>query len=103
MDEQKQAKEQLDRELREIHFTKQREVLTAIRKPTWRKKLNNLWNKEVSIPLFPVSSLLVILLFSFGLYTVNDINQDMEPRKLIEIGDSIYWKQEMEGRMSDEK
>lgn len=103
MEEKTQIKKHLDQELKDLHFTKHVDVLNKIKQPTKKEKLSQLWNKEVTIPILPVSSVLVILLFSYGIFVIQDINVEYEQNELINIGGNRYWQEDIEGRMKNEE
>ena len=104
MEEKNQMKNRLDEELENIRFTKQADVLKKVYRPTWKDKLHLLWNKEISIPILPVSSAIVILLFGYGFFTISEFNNQEEyPHETIEIGGSTYWKAEIERRLANEE
>ncbi|WP_405102816.1 hypothetical protein [Oceanobacillus sp. FSL H7-0719] len=101
MGEKKQIKKQLDNELKNLVFMKQEEVLKQLTPRDWRTKVRRFWNKEITIPLLPVSSVFVLLLFGYGFFNVYD-NRELEHQELIELGGSTYWKDEIEERIADE-
>lgn len=101
MEEKKQIKKHLDKELENLVFTKQADVLNQLTPKRWKMKVKQLWNKEIPIPLLPVSSVFVLLLFGYGFFSVYD-NQEFEHQELIEIGGNTYWKDEIEERIADE-
>ncbi|MFA9558653.1 hypothetical protein ACERII_15205 [Evansella sp. AB-rgal1] len=87
--QQKELKRQLDSELSHFSFTKQGGVLSKTHPKTWSEKVNNWWNKEITIPLLPVGAITVLLLLTAGMILFsNDGGQQVE---LIERGGNIYW------------
>ena len=102
MEERKIVKERLDKELQELQFTKQADVLKKLQDNSWRTKLHRLWNKELSIPLLPVSSVFAIFLFAYGVFQINELTPQHEYRETIEIGGSMYYKDDVERRLADE-
>lgn len=102
MEEKRQIKKHLDQELKDIHFTKQADVLKQLKPKGWKMRLKQLWNKEISIPLLPVSSVFVLFIFGYGYFNIYDTNQQFEEKETIEFGGSTYWKNEVEGMITDE-
>jgi hypothetical protein len=92
--EREELKRQLDKELQSVKFSLQQEVLSGVRRQTFRQKLSALLNKEVEIPLLPVGAI-VALFFSWG---IKDIIPEEKQTKyfaeneLIEAGGNTYRK-----------
>ena len=101
MEEKKEIKKHLDMELKNLTFTKQADVLNQLHPTGWKMKLKRLWNKEISIPLLPVSSVFVLFILGYGFLNIYD-NQQFDDKELIELGGSTYWKNEVERRLADE-
>lgn len=98
-----QVKQKLDEELKSLKFTKQIEVLETMKQPTWREKLHAFWNKEITIPILPVSTAIVLLLFGYGYYTIEDHLREVDQNEIIKINGNMYWKDDIEGRISIEE
>lgn len=95
----KQLKRHLDKEMEHIHFSRQKNVLNEIKRQTWKDKLHRLWNKEISIPLIPVSTAFVLLIMTLGyveLYPIEQLDNEEQNKKLIEVAGNYYWKDEFE-------
>ncbi|MFD2045094.1 hypothetical protein ACFSTA_15530 [Ornithinibacillus salinisoli] len=101
MEDKRQFKKQLDKELASITFCKQNNVLDRAYPRTWKDKIRNLWNKEVEVPLLPISAVCVIIMFSFG-YKEFYLNQHQvitNENVLIEVAGNTYWKEDLERAM----
>ena len=103
MEERKQIKKHIEEELEGLHFTKQENVLNQLKNhPTWKTRFKQLWNKEITIPLLPVSSAFVLLIFGYGFFNMYELNNQFEQKEFIEIGGNTYWKDEIEGMIDNE-
>lgn len=102
MEEKRQIKRHLDKELENVHFTKHADVLNQLKPKSKRMKLKQFWNKEISIPLLPVSSAFVLFIFGFGFTNIYDTNQQFKQKEIVELGESFYWKDDIEGMIADE-
>lgn len=91
-------KKQLDKELQPLTFSKQRNVIDRLGKPTRKQRLNALWHKEIEIPLLPVAAVgMVIVLLSGVMLTGNDISYTTrDSNETIKIGGNVYWKEDFE-------
>lgn len=91
-------KKQLDKELEHLRFTKQRNVIDQISKPTWKQRLNSLWHKEIEIPLLPVAAVgMLIVLLSSLTFADNEISYTTrDSKETIKIGGNVYWKEDYE-------
>ncbi|SET36028.1 hypothetical protein SAMN05216389_109164 [Oceanobacillus limi] len=98
--EKKQLKNQLENELQSLHFSSQKEVLDQAYPTTWKQKIAQLWNKEIEIPLLPVSAIVALLVCSYGYKEIhmNDENEKQE-KVLVELAGNTYWKDELEREM----
>lgn len=97
-----QIKRRLDSELEQVHFSKQQEVVQRIYPITWKQKLNKLWNKEITIPLIPISAAFVMFIMVIGYVEINPlelINHERVEKKLIDVGGNYYWKDDFERAM----
>lgn len=101
--DKKRVKQKLDEELRTLQFTKQADVLEKLIQPTQKDKLHAWWNKEIAIPILPVSSAVFLLLFGYGFFTLYDSYEENEEKTVIEINGNTYWKDELERRISIEE
>ncbi|MBM4764401.1 hypothetical protein [Bacillus sp. B15-48] len=96
-DEKKQIKAQLDRELQEVKFTKQQKVLNRTHPISFKQRLLALWNKELEVPLLPVSSVIILTFLVFGMFAWNnEPHTSLSQRELVEAGGNTYWKDELE-------
>ncbi|MHA6251860.1 hypothetical protein [Oceanobacillus sp. CAU 1775] len=102
MKEKQQIREQLVNELKDIRFTKKAEVLKQIEDRSWKTKFHRLWNKEISIPLLPVSSVFAVFLFAYGVFQISEMNPNYEIKETIVIGGNMYVKEDVERRLADE-
>jgi hypothetical protein len=94
-----QLKRHLDNELEQVHFTTQQEVINRINRLTWKEKLHRLWNKEISIPLIPVSTAFIVLTMTIGyveFYPWKQIDNATHEKKLIKVAGNYYWKDDFE-------
>lgn len=90
---------QLDKELSGLEFTKQQQVLDHVHSLTWKQKIASIWNKEIELPLLPLSAVFMLLFLGFGAkeFIVNiDKQQTMTDKLLIEVGGNVYWKDDFE-------
>lgn len=92
-------KQQLDNELEHLTFTKQRAVINHIQQQTWRQKCAAMWNKEIEVPLVPVTTVSFTLLLCFGIAFSGD--SDSTPAhsysdETIKVGGNVYWKEDFE-------
>ncbi|WP_042142852.1 hypothetical protein [Paucisalibacillus sp. EB02] len=95
----KQLKRHLDKELEHIHFSRQQDVLNKIKHSTWNEKLHRIWNKEISIPLLPVSTAFIILIAAISyveLSPMEQIDNENQNKKLIQVAGNYYWKDDFE-------
>lgn len=91
-------KKQLDKELEHLRFTKQRNIMGRMGKPTWKQRLNSLWHKEIEIPLLPVAAFgMMIVLLSGLTFAGNEISYTTrDSNETIKIGGNVYWKEDFE-------
>ncbi|GIO28705.1 hypothetical protein [Ornithinibacillus bavariensis] len=92
-------KNQLDKELEIIQFSGQKEVLNRVYPKTWKQKFLKLWNKELTIPIVPVSAVFVLLIMVIGYVEIKPTehsNRDNEKRELINVAGNYYWKDAFE-------
>ena len=97
-----QLKRHLDKELEQIQFSRQVEVMNKITRITWKDKLHRLWNKEITIPLIPISAVLALCIVLIGYKE----KWQEEPKNtnsgvLITVAGSYYWKEDLERMMSE--
>jgi hypothetical protein len=95
----KQLKRHLDKEMEHIHFSRKQNVLNEIKRQTWKNKLHRLWNKEISIPLIPVSTAFVLFIMALGYVELSPLEQNdkkNQDKKLIQVAGNYYWKDEFE-------
>jgi len=97
-EKKRQLKNQLDHELKSLHFSKQKDVLERTHPVTWRQKASKLWNKEINIPLVPVSALCVVLLLLFGYkeMILPEMDNTTVEKELIDVAGNMYWKDDFE-------
>jgi len=97
---QKELKEQLEVELKELRFTGQDSVLRRTHPQTWRDRLLILWNKELELPLLPLgmTAALLLTLVAVGRMDARDGNTMavQDRRELVEVAGNIYWKEDYE-------
>jgi len=95
--EKEKMKQQLDKELQHIQFTKQQEVLKRTHPVDFKERLASLWNKEIEIPILPVCTVITILFLSFGFWGfTNEKEHQPLQRELVEAGGNVYWKDQLE-------
>ena len=98
----RQLKNHLDKELTQIQFSGQLEVMNKINQITWKDKLHRLWNKEISIPLIPVGAVLALCIFWIGYKEIpQDERKNTNSGVLISVAGSYYWKDDFERMMSE--
>ncbi|ADU31060.1 hypothetical protein Bcell_2807 [Evansella cellulosilytica DSM 2522] len=94
-EEQIRVNDQLKKELSSYSFTHHEEVIKHTHPKTFQGKLLCFWNKEITIPLVPISA---VLFFVITVGTVfSTLNGDMEiNRQIVESGGSFYWNDLLE-------
>ncbi|MFD1452099.1 MULTISPECIES: hypothetical protein [Oceanobacillus] len=100
MTEKKQIMKKLESELHSIHFTKQENVLQKLKEQ--RSKWHRFWNKEISIPVIPVSTIFItgVAVFTFiGLNGKAPVDDEL---LFIEFGGSTYLQQQFEREIENE-
>lgn len=97
-DEKNKVKDQLDRELQSIKFTKYQEVIERTHPVSYKQRLFAFWNKEIDIPLVPVSATLAFFLFFVwgGSEWKDERQTNVIQRELVDAGGSTYWKDDLE-------
>jgi hypothetical protein len=106
--EQPTVKQMLDRELADLRFDTQAHVIGRTHPTTWRGRLRAFWNKELELPMVPLGTAFVFFLTASFLYYADRQpkadpaigNEAFQQRELIEAGGSVYWKDEIERRLS---
>lgn len=98
--EQEIIKQKLDDELRNVKFTKQKDVLNQINHDTWKEKLSSFLNKEIEIPLMPIFTAVTLVFLSWGIWAFTNQKESQQPllshQELVEAGGNIYWKDQLE-------
>lgn len=90
-------KQQLDKELQHIRFTKQHEVLKRTHPVDFKERLASFWNKEIEIPLLPICTIITCLFLSVGIWGfTNEKEHQPLQRELVEAGGNVYWKDQLE-------
>lgn len=97
----KSAKTRLDKELGELHFMKQEEVLKQAFPATRSERLRALWNKEIELPVVPGAAAALLLFVWLGVQRSPPVSEPEHPapasvRQLVEAGGNTYWKDELE-------
>lgn len=98
-------KQKLDEELSHLTFSRQEEVLKRVHPLTWREKVTAFLNREVTIPLVPLMSI-VFLVVGIGIGSVwyGDPDRESihhEERVLIEKGGNMYWSDLFKERVNE--
>jgi hypothetical protein len=96
---EEQLKRQLDNELEQIQFTTKQAVIKRVYPTSWKEKLHKLWNKEITIPLIPVSVTFVLLIVSLGYLELKPVERQVtetDERELIQVAGNYYWKDDLE-------
>ncbi|GGP09633.1 hypothetical protein [Oceanobacillus neutriphilus] len=102
MTDKTKTKEKLDSDLHSIHFTKQENVLQKLKEKEQRTKWHRFWNKEISIPVIPVSTVFITGLAIFTFIGLNG-NKPVDDEPLfIEFGGSTYLQQQFERKIENE-
>lgn len=99
MKAKEQLKGNLDKEVESIQFTKHQEVLEQVYPTTWKQKLHKLWNKEISIPLIPVSTVCVLFIIVISypeIRSIEPLPKDEANRAIKEIAGYYYWEDDYE-------
>lgn len=99
--DKKPLKQQLDHELNHLQFFKHEDVLKQTHPETWRQKAGQLWNKEISIPLLPISAICIVLFLLFGYKEIilPEMDNASDEKVLIEVSGNMYWKDDFERAM----
>jgi hypothetical protein len=102
MNQQRQRiKHKLDSELADIRFDRTDDVVKRTHPKSWVSRGRALWNKEIELPLMPVSTALVLLLTAAAIYHYKAPAADpelalLDKRQLIETGGNFYWQDEFD-------
>lgn len=90
--EQKQIRHQINEEMSHVSFSGKDKVLQKTHPITWTEKLGKWLNKEITIPLVPVSvaSLLLITALLFPAMLLED-DHHLPTREIVEVGGNYYW------------
>ena len=99
--ERNQVREQLEEELSGLKFRGHEEVMKRLQPVTWRERLQELWNREIEVPLVPVGLMVALIAgASFWLRQPTDVQDPRadHPKKLelIEVAGNVYWKEDYE-------
>ncbi len=91
----KTLKKQLDKEMNQITFSKQQEVMDRLHPLSFKQKALLIWNKEIELPLLPLVAAVVVFL-TLGI-KYNDATHIAQPKdELVEIDGYRYWKGDLE-------
>ncbi|MEN2768434.1 hypothetical protein [Ornithinibacillus xuwenensis] len=99
INEKERIKAHLNNELKHTHFTKQQDVLKRVYPHTWKQKIVTLWNKEIQIPIIPITALFVLVMVSVGSLEnspTDSIDEHNKERVLVDIAGNYYWEDEFE-------
>jgi hypothetical protein len=99
--EQESIKGMIDKELAELRFGRQADVLKRTHPRAWRDHLRVWWNKELQLPLLPIGLSCVLLITIATAVQLSELpnSHDAPPpqhRELIETGGNTYWSDEFE-------
>ncbi|BAC15313.1 hypothetical protein [Oceanobacillus iheyensis HTE831] len=97
--QQQTIKQQLDNELEQLTFTKQAVIIHHVQKQTWKQKCAAIWNKEIEVPLIPVTSVSLVVLLSVGIAFSGDSDSTPENThsyETIKVGGNVYIKEDFE-------
>ncbi|MCH1627385.1 hypothetical protein [Fredinandcohnia quinoae] len=94
--EKERLKNQLNQELGSLQFTKQQKVIDRIHPITWKQKMASILNKEIELPLLPLSLAILLLLLPLGIKGFLPQNSSQSDKVLVEINGNIYWKDELD-------
>ncbi|HBZ10971.1 MAG TPA: hypothetical protein DEO65_14050 [Bacillus bacterium] len=99
--QRKALKKQLDNEMNHITFSKQQEVMDSLRPITFKQKARLIWNKEIELPLLPLTGICMLICLSLGVKYINNYDSipdstEKKAGELIEIEDYVYWKEDLE-------
>ncbi|MUV36849.1 hypothetical protein JNUCC1_00653 [Lentibacillus sp. JNUCC-1] len=93
-------KHKLDEDMQHIHFSGQKDVLKRTHPESFRDKAVAFWNKEISIPLLPVSTVFALVLLAVGYHEVVVPLQPDQTQKTIEVAGNTYWENDFERAVS---
>lgn len=82
-----------------IQFTKQKEVLKQVYPTTMKQKIHKLWNKEIVVPLVPVSAIAFLLIVAISIPEIKSLKPpaDNEANQtIIEVAGYYYWEDDYE-------
>ncbi|MFB9328877.1 hypothetical protein ACFFSY_23325 [Paenibacillus aurantiacus] len=96
-----EIKKRLDEELDGLHYTSADLFLqSALRRNSWKQRVNAWWNTEIELPLIPVAAVCILLIGALLLTRDKTAPEQPlavdEPRQLIEVGGNTYWKDDYE-------
>lgn len=104
--------EKLNKELEMITFSSEEQVLQRLKQPSLKERLMDVLNKEITIPLVPVTTLAVIAIaiISVSSFWKNQDNHQqlttLKTTAIVEKGGNLYWKEwfvEVKERASQNK
>ncbi|WP_226038158.1 hypothetical protein [Aquibacillus saliphilus] len=86
------VKQKLDKELNQIQFSSKQQVLNNS-----KNKWNTFFNKQIEIPLVPVTGVAIIFITLLSIYPITKespslIEQYPAEGQIVEKGGSIYWE-----------
>ncbi|GIO21679.1 hypothetical protein [Oceanobacillus sp. J11TS1] len=102
MPENNEMKKKLESELQTIRFTKQRDVLQSLKCAEQKSKWYRFWNKEISIPVIPISTICVSVFVAFSFIGFNAENKRDDDTLFIEFGGSTYLSQQFKKEIGNE-
>jgi hypothetical protein len=98
MNEREELKKCIDKQLEQIQFTRQKDVIKRTHPKTVKEKWVSWMNQEMTIPVVPVTSVAALLLVIS--ITMGD-DSPKETQQLVEVGGNVYYKHVVEGRGLD--
>ena len=99
--QRKALKKQLDNEMNHIKFSKQQEVVGRLRPVSFKQKAQLIWNKEIELPLLPLTAICMVICLSLGVKYFTNYDYISDPMtakadELVEIDGYVYWKEDLE-------
>lgn len=90
--DQKELNQKLNKELKQLTFTKADIVIKKTHPKDFQEKFQEWWNKEVSVPLFPVGVASIVIITASIVPPLFQAEVPIEmTREIVQVGGNFYW------------